>query len=548
MKMTGFWFFLPVLLLCIGQKFVLSESDSDFAESIFKFVNSTLNILNGMDNSNIILVIGETGTGKSTLVHYVACDYSKMKSINDGEEELEIRDELDADVDKKLPTTVSRTLIPEPYIDDEQNVWIDCPGFKDTRSTTVQIAVAYLLKSITEKTSSIKFVLVADYNSVTESRNNFDALLIQTTQLIKNVQKYKGSVSLVLTKVPPSKSWRGRVLDISDAFVKDITAKFITNHKAVLQETAPNEVEKILLIDSLLKSTSDDFPRISIFWRPNVVGAFDKIPKMIKGRQKIRESIIKETSYTKVHESDFGLSLSAEAQIEIANLIDYLTKEISKELSNVDHKLLGLLEQQLNSTVGFQNKLNLMKLGISCTRSVSNKSLERQIGKLRNFAHIFNFTSIDENKLIRALKYKDEVNSLKSLAKSDIFIPFYEWIGSSSRAFDFQCKEYDWYLFLDETYQLLRSYEVQRNVSAFILTHIKNWVDELSIDENNFDQFANRILHGRILKPTSSKIEELNEIVGITLKSSPAFECSVETMKIKGYFVKSFDIQMNGRE
>lgn len=105
MGMTTYCTFLPVLLLFFGSKLVSTENESSPAEGIFKFMDNALEKLNATYNSNIILVIRNTGTGKSTLVHYVACDHSKIKAIEDDKSlEIKVRDELAPEV--------SRTFIP----------------------------------------------------------------------------------------------------------------------------------------------------------------------------------------------------------------------------------------------------------------------------------------------------------------------------------------------------------------------------------------------------------------------------------------------------
>lgn len=120
-----------------------------------------------------------------------ACDNSKIKSISKPDSiEYLVEDEFDNDDNgMEKSTTLSRTFIPKQYIDDEKNAWVDCPGFEDTRNTTTEIAAAYLIKQIIESAASVKFVLVADFNSISESHSDFDNLLTYATRLIKNVQK-----------------------------------------------------------------------------------------------------------------------------------------------------------------------------------------------------------------------------------------------------------------------------------------------------------------------------------------------------------------------
>lgn len=687
--MIEFRLILLLYFLCITTNSVLSGNVVDSTDDTLKFIRNSQSQLNLPKNSNIILVIGNTGCGKSTLVHYVAGDYSRIKSIDDGQSvDLMVRDELDPGVDSIKSTTISRTFIPETNIDDEQNVWIDCPGFGDTRNQTIEIAAAFLIKSIIESAKSIKIVMVADFQSVTKSynRNSFDKLLSHTTQLITNIKRFENSVSFVVTKVPSIKIRGRHFVDVLDESVKIGIEEFMRNHTTVLQEKESNEDHKMQLIDFQLKRSSDgDFPRISIFWRPNEIGPFDTIEKMIIGRQKIRKSILEQISYAEMHKNDFGFPLSAEAIIRIANLTEHTIDNITMNLKNINNRLQNELQQtiksvdgfqkrleliesgekcvefntysdvvtlkqitfqlhnlisifnvtsidrnlfnqidqqvnnlnilnslmgtativpydnlnsiskqlldlfidlkenvyadivaesqqlienitnilintdnqwhlelqnQLQSTVGFQNKLDLLQLSKNCTRSArEDVTLMQRTDQLKSFVRTFNSMSIDEIELNRMENLERKLNHLKSISKSEIVIPVRDWIATSSKAIDFQCTEYEWYSFLAQTYQELRKYYIQQNITAYNVCNLEHWgqlnkPQGLSIDEHNFVQFTNRIAFGSEFVPTSSRFEELNEIIRITLKSTPKYECSNSTMTIKGVFVKSSDIQL----
>lgn len=144
-----------------------------------------------------------------TLVHYVAGDYSKLESEKpaNGKWEYQIIDKLDADFGKiPIAATRSRTIIPEMVVDESNNVWYDCPGFEDSRSSIFETITTYLIKSVIENASKIKIVLVVDSDSVTEGhhRSDLDKLLEHATLLLKNVQLFRDSVSLVVTKVKSS--------------------------------------------------------------------------------------------------------------------------------------------------------------------------------------------------------------------------------------------------------------------------------------------------------------------------------------------------------
>lgn len=274
------------------QLFVVANA-SDSAADILKFVNESQAKLKLSNNSDIILVIGNTGSGKSTLVHYVTGDFSKIISKepeNQNAIDFEIEDGLDMS-GHITSTTESRTFQPERNIDEDQNIWYDCPGFQNTWNESMEIAATFLIRNVIESASRVKLVLVVDYDSITNghSTTNFDELLSRTTQLLRDVTKFKNSISLVVTKVPPGKIIGRHIIEIFENNVRNSSAQFIYEHRTVLLEKGMND-KKIQLIDALLERSYDDYPRISVFWRPDNTGSLSKMPKLISGRYSILKS------------------------------------------------------------------------------------------------------------------------------------------------------------------------------------------------------------------------------------------------------------------
>lgn len=412
-----------LFLLVFGARLTFSENITDSAENTLKFVNEVRGKLKVTKNSNLVLVIGRTGVGKSTLVHCIAGDLSKLESVvpsNTNSKVLQIRDNLDPDAGKITLSTESRTFIPEIIDDEEQNKFCDSPGFQDTRNETVEIATAFLIKSVIESAKTIKFVLVENYESVTKShdRNNFDELLTRTMQLLKNFTQFENSVSLVVTKVRPVEIWYDELIDVTEESVKNTTAEFIIEHRRFLQMKGSSD-SKIQLIDALLKqSSNDDYSKISIFWRPNRPGPFNTIPKMVQSRRSIRKSILEHSTFAGIQSNTFGFPLTANAQLQINSMTQHTKNIIFSTLQNLKHHILLDIHRQIKSAINFKKRLELIELGQNCIEEKSHtlKQFTEQLIRLKN---AFDVTSIDMMQFNQIENHENNLNILESLKSTE---------------------------------------------------------------------------------------------------------------------------------
>lgn len=545
------YFIVSVLLVQIT--IAANETAKDSTEKTFEFVNKARELLQLSTNPNIILVIGNTGVGKSTMVHYATGNYSKIIAIEPDENSSEYRiyDGLDADIDNTDPSTVSRTLVPEMNVDEEKNVWYDCPGFSDTRNKTVEISGAFLIKTVIENAKTIKAVLLVNYESVTvgHDRQDFDALLTRTIELILNMERFENSVSIVITKAPSYYIKDGMVHEISNQSIKNSTANFMKAHRSVLQQNGSNE-EKIRLLDALLTLSSDgDYPRISIFWRPMTAGPLSEIPKMVDGRISIRKTVLEHTSYTNFDENDFGFPLTAEAKLQIVHMAKETINGISSLLQNIDNQLLKASQQKVESIEDFHNRLRLLDVSRKIWQSMNESeaiTLAQWTDQLKKSIAVFNITSIDMEDFNRIERHDNNLNILKSIAGLEIAPPVRDLIASSSTANKYQLNEFRWYSFLLQVFNFFSSYETQKDTTAYNVENLSDWgqinkPQGLKITADNFVEFSNRFsgISMSDFTPTLSKLQELEIIINVTLRSPVQYVCNGDTMIVKGNFAKS---------
>jgi len=116
-----------------------------------------------MHKEHAVLLVGLTGSGKSTVALTVAGDLKNLTVY-----ENESGSYLIVDENQKIGIeTTSRTLVPELFPDPpNNNFYFDFPGFMDNRAINADIAANYLMKKVTDNLSSTRIILVIPEDSL----------------------------------------------------------------------------------------------------------------------------------------------------------------------------------------------------------------------------------------------------------------------------------------------------------------------------------------------------------------------------------------------
>ncbi len=139
-------------------------------KSSMNSLNATLHI-----KKKIIMILGLTGTGKSTLVNYLNDVPLECKKIR-GKWVIDLESETNY-----LPggfrighNTNSETLYLSVYSPPSKDIsFIDNPGFKDTRGISVEIANGYFREQITRNVTDIKFILLIKHDDLIDRGQQF---------------------------------------------------------------------------------------------------------------------------------------------------------------------------------------------------------------------------------------------------------------------------------------------------------------------------------------------------------------------------------------
>jgi ribosome biogenesis GTPase A len=153
-------------------------------------------LLNSSKNKDIVVFLGNTGAGKSTLINYISGKRLEVNALNDI-----VLDPTEQSTMAIGGGNNSETFLPS-YIQVGSLLLYDLPGFMDTRGTARSLVNACFIKNIIENANSVKLVFVAGIDQITGDRGeSFKTLLTNTKKLIPNSNKpLETFSSLVVTK------------------------------------------------------------------------------------------------------------------------------------------------------------------------------------------------------------------------------------------------------------------------------------------------------------------------------------------------------------
>ena len=164
-----------------------------------------------------VIVIGNTGAGKSSFVNYLAgCEMVfKGKKKKDGKmskkKHLVVKPKAEGGcLDEIMPIghdKKSKTFMPHIETTAQQITYCDCPGFLDNRGAEINIANAVNIRKAFSQAKGVKVIILINYCSLKADRGrgltdmiNICSHLFGSTQ---NIEKYKDSILLGISQVSP---------------------------------------------------------------------------------------------------------------------------------------------------------------------------------------------------------------------------------------------------------------------------------------------------------------------------------------------------------
>jgi hypothetical protein len=311
---------------------------------------------------NVVLLIGIAGVGTSTITQFLAGNPQLIASKYVSDSSFFITNKNNKVIEPILNKSTPNLV---PLSSDTDTMLVDCPGFSDTRSVHYDISAAVSTKNLLDQSKQVKIMLVTAHHSVRRGGElkGLTELLVHVVHFIKDFDKYKSSIGLVVTKVdnPTMEDDDGHLQYIEDSVLINQIGTFLAEVRVEIMKKPRSDFysKQIQLLDFLtVKNDSNEFSKIGILRRPTKSGNLNSNKPLTKNRDAIYTIMNTVLNSSRVAPDDFGMSLSADSMI----LVSKMRETVNTRLSNILDEYIMVSQKSLNYAA---DNIESMKIAIS---------------------------------------------------------------------------------------------------------------------------------------------------------------------------------------
>lgn len=165
----------------------------------------------GVDQE-VILVLGNTGSGKSTLINYLNDHQGIAKK-------QQYTNNFIIDYAKPI-TKIGHDMVSETYkpnrCEIQKQIFWDCPGFEDTRGPTTEMINSYAIDQIGNHVKYAKVLAVIEENAFIDQKGNFFRdMIFKMSKILPTTKNFVDNVVFCFTKTGEIIDYKKALLQIS---------------------------------------------------------------------------------------------------------------------------------------------------------------------------------------------------------------------------------------------------------------------------------------------------------------------------------------------
>eukprot|EP00986_Skeletonema_menzelii_P006571 scaffold2497_cov117-Skeletonema_menzelii.AAC.6 len=189
----------------------ISLVDTSFDMQILQTsIEKSADALDLVRDKNVIMVVGKTGVGKSTLIQGIAgkqihtlshtssfSGETATKTVYGAQDALE---DFEIGHGKVSKTKSLSAYLREDVLSGKDYVYLDSPGLEDTRGVEMDIATSALLSQVAKRCKSLRFLILIHCASLIEDRGNaFRTIINFSKRFVPDFEESKYSFMFLFT-------------------------------------------------------------------------------------------------------------------------------------------------------------------------------------------------------------------------------------------------------------------------------------------------------------------------------------------------------------
>eukprot|EP00977_Amphora_coffeiformis_P020937 scaffold8649_cov185-Amphora_coffeaeformis.AAC.8 len=186
-------------------------------------------VLKGIKEKDMVLVVGKTGTGKSTLIQalagsklyateYETTSYGQtfFKTVFESQTPLPGFEIGHKKSSQTRHINSYTTIVARKDGSKKELVYVDSPGFEDTEGSEVDIATAVMLSQVAKLARSLRFIILINYVSLLEDRGgSLRGILKLVRSFVADFESSKKSFMFLFTHTDDIEGMCGETLDFA---------------------------------------------------------------------------------------------------------------------------------------------------------------------------------------------------------------------------------------------------------------------------------------------------------------------------------------------
>ncbi|XP_065640597.1 uncharacterized protein LOC136073158 isoform X2 [Hydra vulgaris] len=218
-------------------------------------------LMKSSEGKNIVLFIGNTGSGKSTLINYLI----EKELLVDENDNIVLKNQNDASAMMIGDSVLSKTLLPK-FIELDHFLLYDLPGFNDTRGLLLNLVNAAFLKNIIENAKTVRFVIVTCMEEIAACRGELFMKLLSCTNNLLSNESINEISGFVITKTQPSQSNDQLVKKIKQYTGDNTLIKWLSEDRLaymkLVHNKSINQDDRKIILDMINKIKEKDIKNV----------------------------------------------------------------------------------------------------------------------------------------------------------------------------------------------------------------------------------------------------------------------------------------------